>query len=195
MRTPSTRAEPLPPEQRRAALIAATLPLVLRQGANVSTKQIAAACNVAEGTIFRVFRTKDELVDAAIASAFDPTSSVEELDQIDLSSSLVERLEQTVEILQRRFSRVIHLMDAIGSERSVQAGRDPETAAGHRTQVVRKVADLIRPFEAELRLDALEAARRLWLFTFAGTHPRLLDGKPIDRSEIISTLLDGIRTR
>lgn len=192
--TKTMRAEPLPPEQRRAALIASTLPLVLRQGANVSTKQIAAACGVAEGTIFRVFRSKDELVDAAIASAFDPAPAVEELSRIDVSLPLRERLILAVETLQRRFSRVLQLMDAIGMARALRAGRDPETATGHRSVVVRKLADLISPSASELRIDAPEAARRLWLLSFAGSHPHLIEGTPLEAEEIVSTLLDGIRS-
>jgi AcrR family transcriptional regulator len=189
----SIRAEPLPPEQRRAALIASTLPLILSVGANVSTKQIAAACGVAEGTIFRVFKSKDELVDAAIASAFDPAPALEELSSIDPALPLEQRLQAAVEVLQRRFNRVLQLMDAVGMARSVRAGRDPETATGHRSVVIRKLAELIAPSGGELRLEPVEAARRVWLLAFAGSHPRLVDGDPIPSAEIVATILDGIR--
>src|SRR5690349_3699156 len=45
----SERARPLPPAERRAALVAATLPLISEHGPAVSTRQIAVAAGVAEG--------------------------------------------------------------------------------------------------------------------------------------------------
>ena len=83
--TTGGRARPLPPEERRAVLVAATLPLVVKHGAKVTTKQIAEAAGVAEGTIFRVFPDKEALVRAAVAdrrSTRLPT--VAELGGIDL---------------------------------------------------------------------------------------------------------------
>ncbi len=47
-----SRATPLPLDERRAALIAATEPLLEQFGRDVSTRQIAEAACVAEGTIF-----------------------------------------------------------------------------------------------------------------------------------------------
>src|SRR3954466_13304322 len=88
----SGRAAALPPEERREALIAATLPLVLEHGTDVSTRLIAEAAGVAEGTIFRVFRTKDDLVEAAIASAFDPSALVDAIGGLDRSAPLADRL-------------------------------------------------------------------------------------------------------
>ncbi|WP_395653607.1 helix-turn-helix domain-containing protein, partial [Phycicoccus elongatus] len=63
------RAPALAPEDRRAALVEVTLPLVLEHGRAVTTAQIAEAAGVAQGTIFRVFATKEELVEEAIDSA------------------------------------------------------------------------------------------------------------------------------
>ena len=42
-------------------IVAATLPLLLEHGELVTTRQIAEAAGIAEGTIFRVFADKDEL--------------------------------------------------------------------------------------------------------------------------------------
>ena len=51
------RVPALAPEERRAALIAATIPLLHEHGLEVSTKQIAHAAGVAEGTIFGVTKS------------------------------------------------------------------------------------------------------------------------------------------
>src|SRR3954451_144289 len=112
MATPARRAAALPPEERREALIAATLPLVLEHGTEVSTRLIAEAAGVAEGTIFRVFPSKDALVEAAIASAFDPSPLVEALNSIDRPAPLVDRLETAVQLMQERGRRIGHLLHA-----------------------------------------------------------------------------------
>src|SRR3954462_4410687 len=88
----SGRAAALPPEERREALIAATLPLVLEHGTAVSTRLIAEAAGVAEGTIFRVFPTKDDLIEAVLASAFAPSALIEAIGQVDRSLPLADRL-------------------------------------------------------------------------------------------------------
>src|SRR3954453_17076875 len=101
----SARAAALPPEERREALIAATLPLVLEHGTDVSTRLIAEAAGVAEGTIFRVFATKDDLIEAAIASAFDPSPLVEALGRVDRTAPLADRLPAAVPPIRRGGAR------------------------------------------------------------------------------------------
>ena len=67
-----TRAAPLPPAERRAAVVRAVAPLLLEHGAGITTKQIAHGAGVSEGTIFNVFADKDELIEAVIEAALDP---------------------------------------------------------------------------------------------------------------------------
>lgn len=57
-------------DERRAEIVRATLPLLVEHGANISTRQIARAANVAEGTVFRVFTDKDALLRACVTEAF-----------------------------------------------------------------------------------------------------------------------------
>ncbi len=73
------RATPLPRDERRAALIAATEPLLEQFGREVSTRQIADAAGVAEGTIFRVFATKESLIDAVLDEVFDISRTCDQL--------------------------------------------------------------------------------------------------------------------
>ena len=60
----------MPPEDRRAAIIEATLPLLEEYGPGLTTRQIAEASGVAEGTIFRVFTSLQELIEATIRERF-----------------------------------------------------------------------------------------------------------------------------
>src|SRR3954453_20774541 len=95
----SGRAAALPPAERREALIAATLPLVLEHGTDISTRLIAEAAGVAEGTIFRVFPSKDDLIEAVVSSAFDPSSLVEAIGRLDRSLPLADRLVAAVQLM------------------------------------------------------------------------------------------------
>ena len=73
---------------RRAAIIEATLPLIHEVGTAVTTRQVAEAAGVAEGTIFRVFDSLQELVDATIMEAFSERQLRDTLDHTDLGDTV-----------------------------------------------------------------------------------------------------------
>src|ERR1700712_5123536 len=109
MRPLAGRAAPLPPDERRAAIIEATLPLLREHGRAITTKQIAVAAGVAEGTLFRVFPDKDSLIDAAITQALDQGPTLERLHAIDPAQGLEQRIAQAVTILTERIQGVWQL--------------------------------------------------------------------------------------
>ncbi len=92
----SGRAAPLPPDERRLAILKAVLPVVRVSGTDVTTRELAEAAQVAEGTLFRVFDDKDSLVREAIASALDPADFLAELGAIDLSLPVEDRLAEVI---------------------------------------------------------------------------------------------------
>jgi AcrR family transcriptional regulator len=192
-RTPAGRARPLPPDERRAALIAATVPLVCEQGTNVTTRQIAEAAGVAEGTIFRVFVDKEELVKAAVGAVLDPVPAVAEINAIDLDLPLRERMVALTTIMQRRLIRVFRLMALMGV-----TGR-PENIKGHR-DTVRPANDLIlgaaagvlAPDADRFRRPVPEVVRILRLLTFSASHPLISDGDTLSAAQIVSIALDGL---
>ena len=83
----SRRAAALPPEERRSMIVAATLPLLLEHGDRVTSRQIAEAAGIAEGTIFRVFADKDEIIVAVVEAALDPAPLEAALDDDPRASS------------------------------------------------------------------------------------------------------------
>jgi AcrR family transcriptional regulator len=186
----------MPPAERRAAIVAATLPLVLAHGAAVSTRQIAEAAGVAEGTIFRVFGDKDALMCAVIAEAFDPHPTLRELAAVDRTLALRPRLVAAAEILQQRLSGAFALIDALGlvgppPHAGGEQGRTPGPAPmndAFRAALV----DLIGPDHTRLRVPAAEFAHVLRLLLFSGTHPKISDGRPLSAADVVATLLDGL---
>jgi AcrR family transcriptional regulator len=67
----SPRAAPLSADERRDAIIDVVVPLLLEHGRDVSTRQIAEAAGIAEGTIFRVFPDKAALWTATAERTLD----------------------------------------------------------------------------------------------------------------------------
>ena len=109
----SGRATALPPEERRAAIVAAAVPLLRRSGHDVTTRQIADAAGIAEGTVFRAFPTKQAIIDAVLARVYDVDETLEKIRAIDRAAPLDERVRQCTGILAERLSTVIDLMIAL----------------------------------------------------------------------------------
>jgi AcrR family transcriptional regulator len=188
------RAAPLPPEVRRASIIAAALPLIRIHGTAVTTAQIAMAAGIAEGTLFRVFPDKDSLIGAALQTAFDPAPAERELAAIDPDLGLRHRVICAVDILRRRVESIWQLMAILGMTPPVQtvlAARPVPSQDG----VMVLLTALFAPHREELRCEPAHAARLLRMMTFAGAHPKINEGTPLTSPEVVAVLLDGICVR
>jgi AcrR family transcriptional regulator len=186
-----TRATALPPSERRAEIIAATLPLVLAHGAAVTTRQIAEAAGIAEGTIFRVFPDKESLIEAVVESAFDASSTDAALLAIGPSLPLEARLIEAVELLRRRVADLWQLRTALGMMQVSSGG--PSLHEKHRAPDLGPLATLFEPDRDKIRRSPLEAAHLLRGLTIASTHPALILEAPLSSEEIVSLFLDGVR--
>lgn len=183
----------MPPEERREALIAATLPLLRQFGRDVSTRQIAKAACVAEGTIFRVFEDKASLIDAAIQSAFDPVHATEALEAIDRTLPLEERLVAVVKALKSRLSDVFFMLDAIGHNGPPKARWQPVRAQRGDAALIAGIIDVIGNDADSLRMSPHDVARVLSWLAFTNSHPLLGRGSEFVPETLVSIVLDGVR--
>lgn len=187
------------PEERRAALIAATVPLLREHGILVTTKQIAEAAGVAEGTIFGVFPDKPSLIRAAVLSCFDPEPFERALSAIDPEQDLRGRLADVAAVLSRGFTENGKLIDLMRSTAKADdtPGEVQQRMIESRQRMIGAVAGLIEPFADQLRVPPRTAANLLLILAMATTrHAMGMTGHPpLPPEQIVSLLLDGLLVR
>ena len=176
------RAPSLPADERRAAIVAAALPLLVDRGEMVTTHEIAAAAGIAEGTIFRVFRDKDEVITAVIETALDPAPLERELACIG-PGELEEELVAAVAILQQRVVGVWRLLSSVGTRFHPQARRP--------THDLPALVAMFDRHRARLCVDPAVAARLLRALTLSVTHP-MLSADPMTPAEMLPLFLHGV---
>jgi AcrR family transcriptional regulator len=191
----SPRATPLAPAERRDALVEATLPLLRLHGRAVTTRQIAEAAGVAEGTIFRVFESKEQLVEAALSRAFEPGRFVEEIAAIDPALPFRDRMVALTALLQRRFTEIFGLMRAVGMVAPPGHRKHAETHESWRRRADELMVALIGDDAAHLTLPAPEFVHALRLLTFSASHEEIADGRLLTPDRIVAVVLDGCLAR
>jgi AcrR family transcriptional regulator len=183
------RARPLSPEERRAEIIAATRPLLYEHGHATTTRLIADAAGIAEGTIFRAFASKEELFDAVLEAEFDPTSFLEDVLRIDPDLELRERLVAFTTLLQRRFVGIFGLMSAMGMRKPPENLRDPEV---RQRLAEGGLAMLLAPDADRFTLPVERVVDLIRLLTFSGSHPHISEQRPLLPEEIVDVVLHGV---
>ncbi|MFC7891984.1 TetR/AcrR family transcriptional regulator [Streptomyces sp. NPDC057381] len=188
--TTRRRAPAMTPEERRAMIIQTAIPLIAEYGAAVTTAKIARAAGIGEGTIFRVFADKEELLQACVAEALSPEHAVRELDAIDVSQPLPDRLAEAAEALQAHMSRMGAILGSLGHRGGKHpgtvrgAGRDESTA-----RIRAALAELLKPEKAALRRPPEQIAALFFGLLF--TQPRTEDEPDLTPQELVDVFLHG----
>lgn len=201
-RTERRRAAPMAPDDRRRAIVDAVVPLLLRHGDDVSTKQIAEAAGIAEGTIFRVFPDKPALLLAAAEETMNPKDGGAELEAaLAGHDDLRERVRITTDRMIERSDRVNVVMMAL---RRIWMSQPPKrrhqggppaffNEANKNLQVM--LTRVFEPHADELRVDPSTAATLLRTLVLGSRHPGVDPETRLTAEQIVDALLDGIRTR
>jgi AcrR family transcriptional regulator len=166
-------------------IVDAVLPLLLEQGRGVTSRQLAEAAGVAEGTIFRAFGDKNSLIKAAVARYLDPEPLLTELGAIDPAEPLEQKIRSILAALRRRFNGVFRMMSTLSEE-------DRPTPASVREDIERLVAAALAPDSERLRWSAAQIAQLARLLAFSSSFPLLTVGSEFTDDDLAQFVLHGI---
>jgi AcrR family transcriptional regulator len=172
----------LPADERRAAIVAVTIPLLLEHGERLTTRLIADAAGIAEGTLFRVFPDKEAILDAAVDACVDPVAFEHALSSLDPDRPLADVVADAVEISQARVIEVGRVFSSLGPRLRQRKARPLADSPA--------LTRLLEAHRSELRLAPRAAARALRALTFALSHP-LMVARPVPAPEIARLFLHG----
>lgn len=193
----STRARPLDREARRAAIIAAVVPLLAQRGAAVTTKEMAQAAGVAEGTLFAVFDDKRALVTAAIQQRMDAAPLRAELGRVAAQLPLDKKLLAAATVILPRIEEVkalasvLHGMPAGASK---PLGRHTKYLEAWNSAIIDSLTSLLTPHAPQLRLPPVRVARYFASLLFSSRTPYAGSGDQLAPTDLIDILLHGVET-
>ncbi|HTJ34592.1 MAG TPA: TetR/AcrR family transcriptional regulator [Dactylosporangium sp.] len=191
--TPRRRRAPgMSPEQRRAMIVQAALPLVAEYGAGVTTQQIANAAGIGEATIFRAFADKEAVLAACMAEAANPAGLLRELDSLDVEQPLAERLTEALDAMQahmRRMGAVAGALMASGHrpERGPHRGEGPPNRDASMAVMRDALAELFRPDQDTLRLPIEVVAEAFMFISMAAGRA----GQHVGHAGLVDLFLHG----
>jgi AcrR family transcriptional regulator len=191
------------PDERRRTIVDAVVPLLLAHGDDVSTRQIAEAAGIAEGTIFRVFPDKPALLMAAAEETMDPARGRADLEAALAGvTALREKVLLTTEQLEARSERVMAVLMALRRIAMSQPGTRHDHRDGPPAFMVEAnralqemLTDVFEPHRAELRVDPATAATVLRTLVLGSRHPGTDPSHRLTPDQIADVLLDGVRVR
>lgn len=185
MATATTRARPLTPDERRASILRAVIPLILEHGTAVTSKQLADAAGVAEGTVFRAFGDKETLIDAAADAVFGH-GGVADGPLPDPEASLESKVRDLLHGMRVRVRDVMRM--------AALTGRHPQPPDESQRALLRwRLREIFGPNEHELAVDLDDLGAYLRAVAIGTSIPA--PDHELDDDAVVAVLLDGIRRR
>jgi AcrR family transcriptional regulator len=192
------------PEDRRRAILEALIPLLVEKGGDVTTREIAQAAGIAEGTIFRVFPDKAALLFAAAEEAINPAGGQESFevaiaDADDLRGQIVvaatrilERMRLTMAVMGAvRPYLAAKYHEAPHSKKHVPLG-PPEFMLKAQRDLHERLTSLFAPYAEALAVTPETAALALRSLTFGAARPELGLSPALTPEEIADLVLHGV---
>jgi len=190
------RAAPLSADERRKSIVSAVIPLLLEQGAAVTTKQMADAAGVAEGTIFGVFDDKAALVYEAVRSSLDPAPVQAALSHIHVGAPIDVQMAEAARILLERYETVIALFSVLrsfpGPHEASHASGPPDFVVEANTAINQSLTHMFEMHRPFLRIEPSKAAVAFRSLVFASRHSALTGHDRLSVQDIVAVLTAGI---
>lgn len=180
------RARPLAPDDRREMILGAIIPLLKERGREVTSRELAEAAGIAEGTLFRAFGDKESIIRAGVEKMLDPEPFRAALRTIPNDLPLEEKIASILDLLRGRFEGVFAIMAAFGLD-----GPPPGRAGGFE-QWVEIVCDLLEPDARRLAVPAETIAYYVRLVAFASVLPPLNSSRSFDAAELATLVTHGV---
>lgn len=187
------RAQPLTPDERRRALIEATRPLLLEHGLTITTRQIAECADVAEGTIFRAFGTKQNLIEAVVDDCLAPGPVITAIDAIPAELGLEDTVAWMVRVLQARIQQIRALMTALNQ--TPLHGKRPKPHHDYHHAINEALGRALARFDDQLGVGTPTACWAISAMSFAAAIPFAEHPDADDPRQLARLVLHGIATR
>ncbi len=178
------RAPALSLEDRREMILAAVVPLLVEHGSDITSKQIAEAAGIAEGTVFRAFGDKESLIHAAAEKFFDPDTVRNGLRAIDPDDPLEAKVAQIIAVLRTRFTGALRVMAAVGRE------NPPRRTHVDNSDIIERI---FAPDATRLAWPSERIVHLLRLLSFASSIPPINEAAaPFTNDELAQLVVHGI---
>jgi len=180
------RARPLPPDDRREAILVAVLPLLRERGREVTSRELAEAAGVAEGTLFRAFGDKDTLLAAGLEKLLDPEPFRAELRRVASDLPFEDKVAAIIEQLQVRFREVFRIMTLF------QVHGPPPRPDARRDDWLAIVRELLQPDLHRLAVPVEMLGWYLRLVAFGSSIEPFNNPRPFDAAELAGLVVHGV---
>jgi AcrR family transcriptional regulator len=201
----SPRASAMSPADRRQAIVQAMLPLLVERGDEITTRQIAEAAGIAEGTIFRVFPDKKALMLAAAEEAINPADGAaaweEAMREIGpLRDKVVVAAQRVLDRMRLTMSVMFAVRRHLGSHEELHRHDKkhfgpPQFVLDAQAELHRRLTEIFEAHRDELAVEPEVAAVALRSLIFGASRPELGMTAALSADQIADLLLSGVATR
>lgn len=175
------------PEDRRAMIAEASIPLFIEYGPGLTTRQIAEHLGIAEGTIFRAFGDKDSLIRATVGAFFDQARRQLPSGLVDSSLPLAEKVALLVS------NARIHMRGVFAMLALMDPHDIPSVVGEHDASAFDEaVAAAFAPDAAQLSLPLDRLGVVVRMATLAAWAPHMGGQPRLDEDELSRFILYGI---